>query len=66
MFQAELGRMIREEQQKDYRREARHTRLASVDCRPHRDGAHGWVVLPLFLMAVVSRLMEFSSHAVRQ
>jgi hypothetical protein len=65
MFQAELGRMMRDEQQKDYVREARRINQAARDNPPHRITVPGVLVLPLILVSVVSRLIVFSAHAIR-
>ncbi len=65
MFQVELGRMMREEQQKDYLREARRKQRAADKNRPHPNLAEGWAVLPLALLAVVARLVLFSTQAIR-
>lgn len=65
MFQVELGRMMREEQQRDYLREARRKEWGAGDNRPHPNLARGWVILPLALLGVVARLVLFSTQAIR-
>ena len=65
MFQAELGRMMREEQHKDYRRAAKPTQRTLADNQPQRNTARGWLVLPLVLATIVARLIMFSAHTIR-
>ncbi len=65
MFQVELGRMMREEQQRDYRREARRKERAADENRLYPNFARGWVILPLALLGVVARLVLFSTRSIR-
>ena len=66
MFQAELGRMMREQQQMDYRREARRAkRMQDEQPQPHRNGARGFMLLPFLVLTIASRLVMLSSHVIR-